>query len=315
VNKLLFRQINRKLGKDFEPSDNLKDLLKIISDSYDHFERDRKIIERAMEVSSVELRESYGKLAVQKELERKNIELENFVSIASHDLKAPLRTVNSFSNVLKKKLKNEAIYPSIEEFLDLIISSTLRMENLIQDLLEYSSIGNNSTVVEEVNLGQILSSVEKNIYSLLNENKATLFYENLPSVKAIPHQMLQLFQNLIGNAIKFKRDNVDPIVKIICEEDEQGNYQFSITDNGIGIEENQLSKVFEPFKRLESARKFKGSGLGLSICKSIVETMNGKIWVESQKGIGTTFIFTIPKSDIQKKKEHQKIEIDFKVSN
>jgi len=309
VNKLLARQIKRKLGKDFEPDENFLNLFKTISDSYDHFEKDREIIERAMEISSKELRESYGQLLIQKELERKNVELERFVSIASHDLKAPLRTINSFSNVLKKKLIDEPVYESIEEFLELIISSTERMEGLIQDLLTYSRVGNNSTEEEEVDLNQIFSTVEKNIFALLEENNATLIGDNFPKVKAIPHQMLQLFQNLIGNAIKFKRDEVNPLVKVKCNDDGKGNFQFSIEDNGIGIEQDQIQKVFEPFKRLEGGRKFKGTGLGLSICKSIVETMNGKIWLESEKGVGTTFYFLIPKNRCQStlNENHQKI--------
>lgn len=308
-NKLLARQLRRKLPKDFEPTDEILELLKTISLSYDHYERDRKIIERAMIVSSNELRESYGKLAVQKELERKNDNLERFVSIASHDLKAPLRTINSFSGLLKRELSKSENSNAVFEYLDLIMEAAQRMDQLILDLLAYSRVESNTTEEEEVDLQQVLELVNKNLWSLLEDNQGTLHIGRLPKLKAIPHQMLQLFQNLIGNAIKFKKEDVAPIVSVQCEEGEN-DFTFSVQDNGIGISEDGIKKVFEPFKRMETGRRFAGTGLGLTICKSIVNKMGGKIWIESEEGVGTTFLFSLPKINTKEKFVLKSVEVE-----
>lgn len=298
INKLLHRQLKRKLGKDFEIPADYVELVKTISQSYDHFERDRKIIERAMEVSSEELRDYYGKLVIQKELENKNSELENFVSMASHDLKAPLRTIFSFAALLKKELAKTELTDRAKEYLDFITKGSKGMDALIQNLLEYAKAGAPSATETEVDLNQILIVARTNLNALLLENQATIHYQNLPTVRAIPHQMLQLFQNLIGNAVKFKKPNVLPIIDLKVEENDD-EFVFGIEDNGIGISEAGQSKVFEAFSRLEGGKHFEGTGLGLSICKSIVEKMNGKIWLTSKLGVGTTFWFSIPKIKIE----------------
>jgi len=139
-----------------------------------------------------------------------------------------------------------------------------------------------------------LASVKRNLHSLLEDNHGELIIHSLPSIKAIPHHMLQLFQNLIGNAIKFKKKDEAPVVIVGCE-DRNENFVFTIADNGIGISEKGKGKIFQAFQRLNNAKNYKGSGLGLSICKAIIEKMDGKIWVESEQGVGSTFYIALPK--------------------
>jgi len=292
--KLLRRQIKRKLGKDAQLSKDMMELLSSISDSYDHFERDREMIERSLDLSSKELRESYGKLAVQSELKRTNSELQQFVSIASHDLKAPLRTINSFVQLLERKLKGQ-LDESAQEYMQFIKSGVLGMDELIQNLLQHAKASSNKGKVEPVKLNDIVSIVNRNLFSLIEDTNAEVIIESeLPIINSVSFQMIQLFQNIIGNGIKFKREDVNPIIRIHYKEEGE-NLLFCIADNGIGISKENTAKVFEVFQRLAGANKYEGTGLGLSICKKIIENLNGKIWVESEVGKGTSFFFTIPK--------------------
>jgi len=298
LNRLLSRQIKRAFGKDYEPSPEMQKFFETINSSYDHFEKDRAIIERAMKISSEELRRSYEKLIIQKELERKNVELERFVAIASHDLKAPLKNIKAFSTLINKRMMDHPDYPKYEEFLEIIISNSDRMDNLIGDLLTYSRVGKKDIKEEWVDLKQVMITVNKNMRTIIDENNGFLEFNNLPTVKGIPHQMLQLFQNLVGNALKFRKKDMPPVVKVGAKE-EDGEFVFYIEDNGIGMDKEDLEKVFDAFQRLENSKDYAGSGLGLSICKSIVEKSGGRIWVESQRDIGSTFLFSIPKEKVK----------------
>ena len=293
--KLLQRQIKRKLGKDTPLSKEMMELLSSISDSYDHFEKDRKLIERSLELSSKELRESYGKLAVQSELKRTNSELEQFVSIASHDLKAPLRTIKSFVQLLERKLKGQ-LDENTKEYMQFIYSGVNGMEDLIQNLLQDAKASSNKGNIEPIKLDDTISIVKRNLFALIKDNDAQIVVEDeLPMINSVSFQMIQLFQNIIGNGIKFKREDVNPIVRISCKEEGE-NFLFCISDNGIGISKEHRAKIFEVFQRLASAHKYEGTGLGLSICKKIIKNLNGKIWIESEVGVGTSFFFTIPKN-------------------
>ncbi len=291
INKLLARQIKRKLGKDVNLSAEMWDLLYAINDSYDHFARDRKLIERAMEKSSEELRISFEKLLLQNELERKNTELQQFVSMASHDLKAPLRTINSFATLLEKELGND-LSENAQEFLNFIMDGAKGMDALIHNLLNYARGSVKSNKADLIDIGHILEVVQKNCFSIINEKNAKIIIENkMPQIISNPFQIMQLFQNLISNAIKFQKKNVEPEIRINVVEKDM-NYLFSIRDNGIGISKADQERVFGVFQRLKSG--YEGNGLGLSICKKIVNLLNGEIWVESELDLGTTFYFTIP---------------------
>ncbi len=288
-NKLLQRQIRRYYSGNKIP-DEMQELLKAVSLSYDHFERDRKLLERSMDISSEELKANYQKLAAQADLQRVNKELEEFVYIASHDLKEPLRSIKSFAQILSMKLEDELSQEN-KEFFGFITDGVKRMEILLNDLLEFARIGENKQQSEYVDLNHTLQIVLQSLQVRIEENNAQIISDTLPVVKAIPTRMQQLLQNLIGNAIKFKGAH-DPIIHIkVCKEDDF--YIISIQDNGIGIDDAYREKVFKVFQRLNSRNAYDGSGIGLSICKKIVNNLNGKIWLESEKGKGKTFYFTI----------------------
>lgn len=303
LNKLLLRQMKRKLGKDVPINDEMMEFLSAISDSYNHYEKDRILLERSMDLSSQELRKSYGQLAIQNELKRTNDELNQFVSIASHDLKAPLRTINSFVQLLERKLKSQLDECS-QEYMDFIKSGVHGMDELIQNLLQHAKASSNKGTVEVVNLNKTIEIAEQNLHALIKESNGQIIIDDsLPYIDAVSFQVVQLFQNIIGNGLKFKKENVDSVIRIKCNE-EENHFLISIADNGIGIAMEDTSKIFEVFQRLKGASHYEGTGLGLSICKKIVENLNGKIWLESEVGVGTTFLFTIPK-EIVVESSHQ----------
>lgn len=288
TNKLLSRQVRRVFGKDTEPSDDLFKLLKMIDQSYAHYERDRRLIERAMEISSEELRTSYKNLADQNE------ELELFVSKVSHDLKAPIRTINSFAQLINRELSKSEHDGKIIDYLNFITNGAQSMQLLIESLLFHARLGLKLELKDKIDLNELIQTVKGNLGGLIQENNASIIVETLPIVFGISHEMLQLFQNLIGNAIKFKKADTDPLVKVRCNEKET-EYIILVEDNGIGIESKDKDKVFAAFQRLNGSSDFEGSGLGLSICKKIIDNIGGRIWVESELGVGTKFIFSLPK--------------------
>ncbi|MFK7775463.1 MAG: ATP-binding protein [Saprospiraceae bacterium] len=289
TNKLLSRQVKRVFAQDAELSDDFIKLLKMINQSYEHYERDRRLIERAMEVSSEELRNSHKNLAEQNE------ELELFVSKVSHDLKAPIRTINSFAQLIGRELKKSGGDEKILDYLSFITNGAQNMHLLIENLLFHARLGLKLELEDRIDLNELIPVVKNNLGGLIQENRATIIIEDLPVVYGRSHEVLQLFQNLMGNAIKFKKKEVDPIVKIICNEKES-EYIISIEDNGIGIENKDKANIFGAFQRLNGASDYEGTGLGLSICKKIIDNIGGRIWVESEYGKGTIFVFSLPKS-------------------
>jgi len=226
---------------------------------------------------------------------KSNEQLENFAYVASHDLKAPLRTINSYTNLLERKLKNKLTEDELE-FMNFIRSATKNLQTLVEDLLIYSKANSSKLNVDEVDLGSLIEEVYLELNSLVREKEAEIqICENLPNViKGDKVKLRQLFQNLIQNAIKFSREDVKPIIKIHCEETNDF-YEFEIEDNCIGIREEFIGKVFDLFRRLNKASDYEGSGIGLALCKKIVEQHGGSINLKSQEGEGSTFSFSIKK--------------------
>lgn len=221
-----------------------------------------------------------------------NVKLDKFAQITAHDLKEPLRGIYSFSRILKNKT-----YPLLEkkdqESWDFIIDASLRMEALIKDILAFSKMGTNLPPPNLIDLNNLMEKVMLNLKGKIMNSNGQVLYSQLPSIMGHEVLFLQLFQNLIGNALKFVPPERSPMVKIEIELQE--NYhQISIGDNGIGIPTDKLERVFDAFTRLNKKGQFEGSGLGLATCKKIVETYNGKIWLESQLNKGTTFYFQLP---------------------
>jgi PAS domain S-box-containing protein len=225
------------------------------------------------------------------ELKRSNIELERFAYVSSHDLQEPLRMVTLYSQLLERRYK-DSLDSDADDFIEYIIDNAKRMKQLIDDLLEYSRVTSQAKEFENVDLEKILDIVLTNLSVFITENNAKVIYEPLPTVYADKNQMLQVFQNLITNAIKFRGDK-SPEINISAQRG-QTEWIFSVSDNGIGIKPEHQKQIFDVFKRLHTRDEYPGTGIGLSIVQKIITHHDGRIWVESEPGKGSTFYFTIP---------------------
>ena len=242
-----------------------------------------------------------------KEIEAKNLilknvddklrssisELENFAYAASHDLKEPLRMIGMYTQITRKKL-DPILDDSSKEYMYYVTDGVSRMQKMLDDLLQYSRLGRQKDDDRPIDLNNVLFSVIHNLTMTMRENEAAIITEELPTVTASNTEMTQLFQNLIANAIKFRKKEENPRVEIRVS-DCGAYYEFELADNGIGIPERFKERVFNIFERLHSRNEYEGSGIGLATCKKIINTSGGKIWLESEEGIGTKFHFTLPK--------------------
>ncbi|MCH6233833.1 PAS domain S-box protein [Cognataquiflexum rubidum] len=228
-----------------------------------------------------------------KELEFSNSELEQFAFIASHDLQEPLRMVSSFMTLLDRKY-GHLLDKKAHTYIDFATDGARRMKRIIHDLLEYSRAGKPESDKEEINLKEMIGDYILLRRKLLTENRGSIKFESLPTVTAYKAPLEQTIYNLLDNALKYSKPAVAPIV-ILTVMDMDDHWLFSIQDNGLGIQEEFFDKIFIIFQRLHNREDFSGNGMGLAIVKKNIERWNGKIWLESKKGIGTTFYFTLPK--------------------
>ena len=226
-----------------------------------------------------------------RELARSNADLEQFAYVASHDLQEPLRTVANFTQLLARRYRGR-LDQDADDYIDFAVDGATRMQTLIQDLLSYSRVGTRGKNFEPVDCNELLGRAMANLQETIVENTAFVVHEELPTVLADPSQLVQLFQNLIGNAIKFH--GLEPPRVHVSAACEGTNWLFAVRDNGIGIDPQYADRVFVIFQRLHSREEYPGTGIGLALCKKIVERHHGKIWVESELGKGATFFFTLP---------------------
>ncbi|WP_414468323.1 sensor histidine kinase [Methanobacterium sp. ACI-7] len=233
------------------------------------------------------------------ELKHSNEELQQFAYITSHDIQEPLRTIASFTQLLERRYKGQ-LDDNADQYIDFIVNAAVRMKEMIEDLLQYSRIGTNDVNLGLTDLEEVLQNVLSYLQTTIEDNKAVITHDPLPTLCIDKNQFIRLFQNLIGNAIKFKKPDEAPIIHISAKIDEKNNeYVFSIADNGIGIKEEYKKRIFEVFKRLHTIDTYDGTGIGLSIVKRIVERHGGHLWVESELDVGSTFYFTIPRDNEQ----------------
>jgi len=225
------------------------------------------------------------------ELTRSNAELEQFAYVASHDLQEPLRMVASYSQLLARRYRDK-LDSDAEEFIEFIVDGANRMQALINDLLAFSRVGTRGKPFEPTDVADVVARAVSNVQVAIEEAGAQVDVGPMPAVVGDSSQLVQLFQNLISNAIKFRGADT-PRITITAEPAGEA-VTFSLTDNGIGIDPQYADRIFLLFQRLHTKREYAGTGIGLAICKKIVERHGGRIWVEGRPGEGTTFHFTLP---------------------
>jgi len=272
----------------------------------------------ALEKNNI-LREKNDEIIRQNEiLASSNRDLEKFAYIISHDLKEPLRNIHGFTSLMNRKLKKYDLDESIEEYSGYITGGIQQMADLLSGLLEYSKIGVNKGEMETVDINELVTQVTNNFRIQQKEKNCNIDIADLPNLVCRRPQMIQVFQNLIANALKFSNKNINKIT--IGTKDLDKEYCIFIKDQGIGIDPKYQKGIFEVFKRLHNRGEYSGSGIGLATCKKIVEDHGGRIWVESEEGKGSCFYFTIPKdpnrsiemspdTKIEKKERKEELEM------
>jgi len=228
-----------------------------------------------------------------EELKRSNAELEQFAYVASHDLQEPLRMVSSYTQLLMRRY-GDKLDGDAKDFTAFIVDGATRMKQLIEDLLAYSRVGTRDKNFKPVDAESSLKRALTNLRAAIQDSGATVTQDKLPTIHCDEVQLAQLFQNLIGNALKFRRPDVAPAVHVGAA-DQGAEWEFMVRDNGIGIEPQYFERIFMVFQRLHDKGEYPGTGIGLAIVKKVVERHGGRIWVQSQPGAGTTFHFTMPK--------------------
>ena len=266
---------------------------------------ERKEAEKALRDSYERYRSLADELKItNEELSDANQELEQFTSIVSHDLQEPVRTIKSFLQLIEMKLKDGQTN-DLKTYIGKSIATANRMRELIQNLLQYSQLGKIEIVKEKVNVKELLNEATQNLKTAIEKSKAQITIKtDVDCIEGDRVQLVQLIQNLLSNALKFTNTE-KPQIKIEGFR-ENGHVKFAVSDNGIGIAQNDLNKVFEIFRRLNTKKEYPGTGIGLAICKKIVDRHGGRIWPESKPGEGTTFYFTL-NEEKEREPEYEKI--------
>jgi two-component system sensor histidine kinase/response regulator len=233
-----------------------------------------------------------------KELAFSNAALEQFAYATSHDLQEPLRTITSFLAILEKKYQN-LIDEKGKQYINFAVDGAQRMRHIIHDLLEFSRVGKTEDKREDVNLQEMLAEITALYGKQIAEQHAKIVYSNLPTLHTFKAPIRQVFQNLIGNGLKYQQAQSHPLITISCTATDL-EWQFSVEDNGIGINKEHFNDIFVIFKRLHDKEKYAGTGVGLAITKKIIDYMGGKITVASEEGKGSIFTFCLPRQDVVK---------------
>jgi PAS domain S-box-containing protein len=229
------------------------------------------------------------------ELKRSNDELQQFAYVSSHDLQEPLRMVSSYTQLLAKRYKGR-LDSDADEFIGFAVDGCNRMQGLIQDLLAYSRAGANGKALREISGENALKVALTNLRTSVEQSGAVVTHDSLPAIRTDETLLTQVFQNLVGNAIKYRRAE-SPQVHVSASKNGGNEWIFSVRDNGLGIDPQYFDRIFILFQRLHGRDEFEGTGIGLAICKKILERLGGRIWVESQPEKGSTFYFALPETE------------------
>ncbi len=307
------------LAKIFKEQGNLEqayNYLQILADSKERFskkQRNRQLLdleikygiqEKQAEIERLKIENDYQSLLLQQkdqietqneQLKEINAELKQFASVVSHDLKEPLRMITSFAQLLSKKYESIQSDTESKEYLQYIVNGTKRMEQLLSGLMYYATIGKEEEETKPIDLTEIFDICCLHLRVSIQEAQARILYEKLPFIESKSSLLIQLFQNLLSNAIKFRKKDVTPIIHIDAKVKAE-SIIISLKDNGIGIEAKYQQHIFEVFRRLHRNDVYEGTGIGLAVCQKIVKRLNGKIWLESELGEGTTFFVQLPVS-------------------
>ena len=260
---------------------------------------ERKKAEKALKKSRNNLEVKVKERTIELEevitaLKHSNEELAQFAHITSHDLREPLRMITSFLQLLEKRYKDQLDDDALE-FIEFAVDGAKRLDSMINDLLKYSQVKSLAREFVQVDTEKVLDDTLLNLKVPIDEDDVTITHDPLPKITGDKEMLVQLFQNLISNSIKYRSDDAPRIH--ISSEEEENKYRFSVTDNGIGISEDHLEQIFIIFQRLHTPEEYEGTGIGLAIAQKIVHQFGGQIWAESEKGKGSTFYFTIPTRD------------------
>lgn len=268
-------------------------LFEYVNALFEENEQYAKMIEQQNEQLEKMVSERTGALT------RSNESLQEFAHIVSHDLKEPLRTISGFVSLISRELEKQGLMQDeIDEYVTYIKGGTHQMNALISDVLAYSKLNTQEKAFAAVDIMQVISDVRRTLAKSIYESEASIQVIDTANVHGEKMQIEQLFQNLISNAVKYRKDDEELNITIGCEA--HGNMmKYYVRDNGIGIQQEHFEKVFQAFKRLHSKAEYEGTGVGLAICKRIVDIHGGNIWLESEYGEGTTFYFTLPKAQTE----------------
>jgi len=234
--------------------------------------------------------------AATEDLRRSNTELEQFAYVASHDLQEPLRKVASFCQLLERRYRDQ-LDERGTQYIDFAVDGAKRMQRLINDLLAFSRVGRHRDEQVVVAAGDLVEEARGNLSQVLEETGAQVEAGPLPDVRGEARLLTAVFQNLIGNAVKFRGEET-PHVRIDAEPGDDGMWEFSVRDNGIGIDQQYAERIFVIFQRLHAKERYAGTGIGLSMCRKIVEHHGGRIWLDTETTSGTTIRFTLPGADV-----------------
>lgn len=294
LNKLLLKQISKKYGDISTMPPEMRELFGTISQTYDHYEREMQLIERSMDLSSEEMKEIYNKLELQKsQLENSNDALRRYAFIVSHDLKEPLRTISSYLQLIELRL-GDKLDGETREFMDFSVNAVKRMKGMLEAVLDYSQLESRMSF-GNVDLEMVFRSSFENLQEIISETDTVIMKKSaLPKITGDRFQLIQLFQNLVHNSIKF-RGSSNPNITIEYSTSPY-KHLISIMDNGIGIPEKNRQQVFQLFRRLHTIDKYEGLGMGLAICKKIVENHHGEINIDPGFERGLKIDISFPKA-------------------